>query len=196
MELLGHNLQHFHNKCNNKFSLRTTLLLFDQILERISFIHENGYLHRNIKPENFLMGRNENKSTVYLIDFMLAKKFVSDGNIKPFRKGRQIKSSLRYSSINSQLGFEQSPRDELESIGYMMIYFLKGELPWQNITASTKDEKFSLVLKSKLSTKIQTLTKGLPEEFKDYMNYVKSLDYETMPDYTQLRNLFKQRLLK
>lgn len=133
-----------------------------------------------------------NKSTVYLIDYMLAKKYMLNGKIKPFRKGRQMTGGLRYSSINSQLGFEQSPRDELESIGYMMIYFLKGELPWQNITASNKDEKFSLVLKSKLSTKIATLTKGLPEEFKDYMNYVKCLEYEHVPDYKQLRYMFKK----
>ena len=91
--------------------------------------------------------------------------------------------ALRYASINSMLGIEQSRRDDLESIGYLMIYFLKGELPWQNVPAKNKDQKFKAVLKMKLETPIHILTKGLPEEFKDYLNYVRCLEYEAEPDY-------------
>lgn len=192
MELLNNNLEVSLKQCKNRFGLKTVLILFDQILERLSNLHSKGYIHRNIKPDNFMMGLGENRETWYLIDFVLAKKFIKNGEIIPFKKGRQMTGPLRYASINSQLGFEQSRRDDLESLGYMMIFFLKGDLPWQNIQAKDIDEKYKMVMKSKLATTINSLAKGLPDEFKDYMNYVKWLDYETEPDYEKLRNMFKR----
>lgn len=190
MELLGNTLQSYLEKQNYKFSLKTTLMLFIQILHRVENLHKNGYIHRNIRPENFTMGLNENLSTCYMIDYVLAKKYFKDGEIIPFKKGRKMTGSLRFASVNSQLGFEQSRRDDLESIGYMMISFYKGQLPWEDVTASNKDEKFSMVLKSKIS--VTALLKGLPVEIVDYMNYVKCMEYGSEPDYENLRGMLKQ----
>lgn len=170
-------------------------MLADQMLNRIQKLHSDGYLHRNIRPENFLMGQNDNKSTLYLIDFGLAKSFLKHGAVTPFRKGRCMTGTLRYSSVNSQCGFEQARRDDLESIGYMLIYFLKGELPWQNISARSKDELYKKVLTMKLEITVGVLTKGLPEEFKEYLSFVRCMDYEPQPNYGELREMF-QKLFK
>ena len=146
LELLGNNLEQQKVIWNQRFTLKTTLMIVDQLLDRICTLHKAGYLHRNLKPENLMVGIGEHKNLLYLIDFGLAKKYMRDGKIIPFKKGRIMTGALRYASINSMLGFEQSRRDDLESIGYLMVYFLKGELPWQNIPAKDKDDKFKAVL--------------------------------------------------
>lgn len=191
MELLGPNLEVMFESCNRKFSLKTTLLLVDQILDRISKVHAKGYLHRNLTPENLLRGVNDCKNVVYLIDFARAKRFIKHNEIIPFSKGKRMTWSICFASVNSQLGFEQSRRDDLESIGYIMVYFLKGELPWQKTFSEDTDERAKLVLRKKLETPVNLLCKGLPEEFKDYLNYVKSLNYESEPNYHKLRDLFR-----
>lgn len=191
MELLGNNLEQQFNACSRKFSLRTVLLLADQMLERISDLHKKGYLHRNIRPESFLIGGEDNKDMLYLVDFGLSKKYVKDGKAIPFKKGRKMTGTLRFASINSQLGLEQARRDDLESIGYVLVYFLKGELPWQSVVAGSKEDKNKAVLKMKLETQVNTLTKGLPEAFKDYLNSVRCMNYDTEPEYGKYRKMFK-----
>lgn len=195
MELLGHNIQRHFNNLNHTFSLKTVLALADQMLSRIQALHKSGYLHRNIKPDNFWMGVNENKHICYLIDFSLAKKYVKDNKLIPFKKGKWMTSALRYASVNSMLGFEQSRRDDLESIGYLLIYLAKGELPWQKLNAKSKDDLYRQVLKLKLDAlndkSEYNLTEGLPKAFKQYMQIIKSLEYESEPDYNQLKKLFK-----
>lgn len=165
------------------------------MIERVQKFHQNGYLHRNIKPENFAFGKGNKESILYLLDFELSKKYLKNDKIIPFKRGKTMTSTLRYASINSQLGFEQSRRDDLESIGYLLVYFMKGELPWQNIPAKNKEELFKKILTLKLETSLGILTLGMPDEFKEYLSNVRSLQYEEEPNYSDLRFLF-QKLFK
>lgn len=132
-ELLGPNLQDLMNICGGKFSLKTTLLLGIQVVERLEFLHSKGFVYRDIKPENFVMGLGKMSNLLYVIDYGLCKRYKDEKTSLhyPYREDRQLTGTIRYSSLNSHLGIEQSRRDDLESLCYMMIYFVKGKLPWQ-----------------------------------------------------------------
>ena len=132
LELLGPSLEDMFAYCGRKLSLKTVLNLFDQMLVRMETFHSKGYIHRDIKPENILMGVDNNASTVFLIDFGLAKRYFSleTGEHIPFRDKKSLTGTARYASANTHLGIEQARRDDLEGVGYVMLYLLKGELPW------------------------------------------------------------------
>lgn len=134
------------------------------MLERIKSIHSNYHIHRDIKPDNFVMGINNNEKKLYLIDFGLSKKFKSQskGVHIPFKTNKNITGTARYCSINTHNGFEQSRRDDLESIGYVLIYFLKGILPWQGLKMDKNDMHYTVISDKKKSTKIEDLCKGFP----------------------------------
>lgn len=182
MELLGPSLEDLFNFCSRRFSLKTVLLLADQLISRTDFIHGRNFIHRDIKPDNFLMGLGKKGNLVYIIDFGLAKKY-RDGRTQqhiPYREnknltgewGRQgcanvclkifnITGTARYASINTHLGIEQSRRDDLESLGYVLMYFNKGSLPWQGLKAATKRQKYERISEKKMSTSIEELCKVL-----------------------------------
>ena len=131
IELLGPSLEDLFAYCGRKLSLKTVLLLGDQLLQKIEVLHKKGYIHRDLKPENVLMGLEENASTLYLIDYGLAKKWkVPNGDHIPIREGKSLTGTARYASANTHLGIEQSRRDDFEGAGYVLLYLLKGELPW------------------------------------------------------------------
>lgn len=131
IELLGPSLEDLFAYCGRKLSLKTVLLLGDQLLQKIEVLHKKGYIHRDLKPENVLMGLEENASTLYLIDYGLAKKWkLPNGDHIPIREGKSLTGTARYASANTHLGIEQSRRDDLEGAGYVLLYLLKGELPW------------------------------------------------------------------
>ena len=131
IELLGPSLEDMFAYCGRKLSLKTVILLADQLLSRIETMHKRGYIHRDLKPENILMGLEENASTLFLIDYGLAKKWKqANGEHIPIREGKSLTGTARYASANTHLGIEQSRRDDLEGAGYVLLYLLKGELPW------------------------------------------------------------------
>lgn len=190
--LLGPNLEKNLRMCGGKFPMKTVLMLADQILTRIETLHEHSYVHRDIKPENFVMGLGTADKTLYIIDFGLAHAYQdSQGKHIPFKDKKGLVGTARYASINAHIGSEQSRRDDLESIGYVLIYFLKGKLPWQNTKAPTKQEKYQIISDIKRLTSIETLCKDLPDEFTTYMTLVKALTFQEIPNYKHLRKLFR-----
>ena len=190
MEFLGPNLLELFEYCGcHKFTISTVCLLALQMLNRIENLHKHYYLHRDIKPENFLIGMQEKANIIYLIDFGLSKRYKNPKTHQhiPYREGRSLTGTARYVSINTHLGIEQSRRDDLESIGYVLVYFLKGVLPWQGLK---NGNRYTRIMEKKLQIPTEILCYGLPEEIIFYLNYCKSLRYEDRPDYDYLRGLF------
>ena len=172
MQILGPSLEELFTYCKRKFSLKTVLMCLIQMLERIEHVQSNHFLHRDIKPDNFLIG-SKKPSCVYLIDFGLAKRFRNPktGQHIPWKEGKNLTGTARYASLNTHLGYEQSRRDDLEGLGYVAMYFLKGKLPWQGLPAKTKKEKYDQIRDKKKNTSIEELCKGFPDEFVKYFNY-------------------------
>ena len=198
MELLGENLQKLlMNSPHKKFTLKTTLMLAIQILSRIKTLHENNYIHRDIKPENFTIGLKKYKNTIYMIDYGLTRKFCnSRKNHIPYKEGKHLTGTALYASIYTHKGIEQSRRDDLESLGYMMIYFCKGELPWMNVKGKTKEIKYKKIMEKKLEMKPDILCQGLPDEFNQYFKYVRELQFTEEPKYDFLLGLFNSAMKK
>lgn len=192
MELLGPSLEDLFTYCGRKFSLKTILMLADQMIARIEYVHSKNIIHRDVKPDNFLMGSGKKGHHVYLIDFGLAKKYRDPKTHQhiPYCENKSLTGTARYASINTHLGIEQSRRDDLESLGYIFGYFARGSLPWQGLKAVTKKQKYDKISEKKMSTPIESLCKGYPHEFAAYLNYTRSLRFEDKPDYVYLRRLF------
>ncbi|XP_028777824.1 casein kinase 1-like protein 4 [Neltuma alba] len=193
MDLLGPSLEDLFVYCGGKFSLKTVLMLADQMLARIEHLHSKGFLHRDIKPDNFLMGLGRKANQVYMIDFGLAKRYKDPTTNKhiAYRENKNLTGTARYASCNTHLGIEQSRRDDLESLGYVLLYFLRGSLPWQGLRAATKKQKYDRICEKKLSTPIEILCKSYPAELASYFHYCRSLTFDQRPDYGFLRRLFR-----
>ena len=176
--------------CGKKFSLKTVAMIALQILDRIKVIHDKNILHRDIKPDNFVIGSGKKKNVIYMIDFGLSKFYKKNQDHIVYKKNTNFTGSFRYSSIRNHKGIEQSRRDDLESIGYMLIYFLLGKLPWQGLSGSTKSKRSNNIFNIKRNTSIDNLCKDLPKEFVTYMKYCRLLRFRQRPDYDYLKSLF------
>ena len=191
MELLGKSLGEIFQSQNKKFSLKTICVLGVDMIKLIEHVHEKQYLHRDIKPDNFVMGRDKYKDVLYLIDFGLAKRYINSyGQHIPFKSGKSMTGTARYCSIYTHQGIEQSRRDDLESIGYVLLLFLKGSLPWQGLKDDRIEDKFYKIMEKKLQIPIEILCLNLPQEIVFYLKYVRSLRFEDKPDYDILRGFF------
>lgn len=198
MDLLGPSLEDLFNFCSRKFSLKTVLMLADQMINRIEFVHSKSFLHRDIKPDNFLMGLGRRANQVYVIDFGLAKKYRDTTTHQhiPYRDNKNLTGTARYASMNTHLGIEQSRRDDLESLGYVLMYFLRGSLPWQGLKAGTKKQKYDKISEKKVSTSIEALCRGYPTEFASYFHYCRSLRFDDKPDYAYLKRIFRDLFIR
>ncbi|XP_020105707.1 casein kinase 1-like protein 2 isoform X1 [Ananas comosus] len=198
MDLLGPSLEDLFNFCSRKLSLKTVLMLADQMINRIEFVHSKSFLHRDIKPDNFLMGLGRRANQVYIIDFGLAKKYRDTTTHQhiPYRENKNLTGTARYASVNTHLGIEQSRRDDLESLGYVLMYFLRGSLPWQGLKAGTKKQKYEKISERKVATSIEALCRGYPSEFASYFHYCRSLRFDDKPDYSYLKRLFRDLFIR
>jgi len=195
LEVLGPSLRDLFRFCGRKFTLKTVLLLADQFLERIEYIHGKNFIHRDIKPANFVMGLDMRElNQVYVIDFGLAKRYRDPNSLQhiPSVEHKSLTGTARYASINAHQGIEQSRRDDLESLGYILIYFLLGRLPWQGIRRKSKKEFHQMIMKKKITTPAEILCTRLPPEFATYLNYCRALIFHERPEYKCLRQLFKK----
>uniref|UniRef100_A0A8C7H204 non-specific serine/threonine protein kinase n=1 Tax=Oncorhynchus kisutch TaxID=8019 RepID=A0A8C7H204_ONCKI len=216
MDLLGPSLEDLFNFCSRRFTMKTVLMLADQMISRIEYVHTKNFIHRDIKPDNFLMGIGRHCNKLFLIDFGLAKKYRDNRTRQhiPYREDKNLTGTARYASINAHLGIEQSRRDDMESLGYVLMYFNRTSLPWQGLkvgqagtlgfssmillldpppphSAATKKQKYEKISEKKMSTPVEVLCKGFPAEFAMYLNYCRGLRFEEAPDYMYLRQLFR-----
>ena len=197
MPLLGKSLHEIQSTKNFNFEFKDICLMAIQIIERIQWVHSQKIIHRDIKPDNFLIGLDD-PNIIYLIDFGLSKKYRSSitGNHIKCTRIKKFVGSLRYASINALRLREQSRRDDLESIGYMLIYLIKGKLPWDNIKIDNKRTSYLKFSQYKKNISPELLCNNLPEEFLDYVKYVRNLNFEDEPDYNYLKSLFQIMLNK
>ncbi|KAF6157221.1 hypothetical protein GIB67_041682 [Kingdonia uniflora] len=237
MDLLGPSLEDLFNFCSRKLSLKSVLMLADQMvrissardscvslwltflliylykclytlsillspmfqqINRVEFVHNKSFLHRDIKPDNFLMGLGRRANQVYVIDFGLAKKYrdTSTHQHITYRENKNLTGTARYASMNTHLGIEQSRRDDLESLGFVLMYFLRGSLPWQGLKAGTKKQKYERISDKKVNTSIEALCRGYPTEFASYFHYCRSLRFDDKPDYGYLKRIFRDLFIR
>ena len=194
--LLGKSLYDLYNESNRKFNLKDICMLGIQLIERLQYIHSKNYIHRDIKPHNFLIGAKD-EGLIYIIDFGLSKKYRSDrGNHVKFSISKHITGTPRFCSVNSMRGVEQSRRDDLESLCYLIIYFFKGYLPWQGLKIGNRYQRFQAIAKMKKYIKVESLCEDLPEEIVTFCKYTRNLKFAENPDYEHMKNLFYNVLNK
>ena len=208
LDLLGPSLHSLFLSHSRKFSLDTVINLGDQLvsrcagcimhvqitnpfpqLSRLEYIHSHSYIHGDIKPQNVVLGLGDLRHTAFIIDFGIAKEFwnMSTSVHIPFRQGQCLTGTPAFVSINNHLGVEPGRRDDLESLMYMLIYFLQGSLPW--LTSDQEKLSSASILEHKVNTTIKDLCHGIPVEFATILIYTRSLAFSEDPDYNHLSSL-------
>ncbi|OHT02161.1 casein kinase I-like 12 [Tritrichomonas foetus] len=225
MEYLGFSLEHLFNICHQRFTLKTVLMIVEQSLSIVEYLHKKNLLYRDIKPDNFVIGRGNNLNKIYLIDYGLSTSYIDPETNQhiEYKENMPIVGTARYASINALLGRQQSRRDDLLALGYMFIYFLKGTLPWAGITHNNgnnydnynnynymnnnnfntnknchnpNNSHFKAICEMKQKTSLQSLCANLPTPFLRYMEAVGSLQFGEEPKYSEYRAMFRQLFVK
>jgi serine/threonine protein kinase len=160
---------------------------------RLRYIHSRNFIHRDLKPSNIVMGVGKRTDIAYIIDFGLSKQFRHPDTYLhiPYNGAQGLVGTATFASIHDHLGYELGRRDDLESLAYILIYFLRGSLPWQGLELETRD----LVVESKRMS-AHVLCQGLPVQLRTFLEYSRSLSFDDKPDYDYLYNLFNDLLLQ
>jgi serine/threonine protein kinase len=189
-ELLGESLESLKQR-RGRFDLNLTLQVGIQILNLLKTIHYEGLIHRDIKPDNFLLGLNDKKRQLYIIDFGFCKSYRKGIHHIPIRKTSSLIGSPSFASINAHEFTELSRRDDLESLGYMLLYLYKGTL---NLHQESDD---FLVNNESIKQKKTDIFNDatIPCELVKYMSYVRSLGFDEDPDYSVLLSKKKKAFL-
>lgn len=193
MECLGTSVASFLSKCK-RFSLKTTLMLLDQMLTCLEYIHNKGILHRDLKPGNFLLGEGTNSNRIYLVDFGLARQ-VKSAPSQDFNRlcvTSNFEGTANFAPCAAHDGFDQSRGDELESLMYAVVSMLKGKLPWSDIPLEKGETKNKMIGQRKKEVTVWELCDGLPAEFLQFFTSIKALKPFERPDYSGYRELFRQ----
>jgi len=198
MELLGPSLQNLFQFCGCRFSLKTTLSLADQMLDAVEKVHAAGLVHRDLKPGNFCIGSGAKSNTVQLIDFGLVGRWQHPRTKEHvwYRKTNGWTGTPPYLSLNAHCRVDQTRRDDLESLGYIMIHLLQGSLPWLKLRAEGLKALHRVIMYQKYSTSVESLCQDLPGEFATYLSYCRSLAFSDQPDYSYVRSLFQGLYLR
>ena len=199
MDLCGKSLEDLLKAQRKTFSLKTVLMLATQMISAIEFIHKKDYIHRDVKPDNFVMGKGKNSSQVYIIDFGLSKRYRDAQTHKhiPYCENKSLTGTARYASVSILNGAESSRRDDMESLGYVWLYLLNGTLPWMGLgAAAERDIHYEAIRKKKESTPIEVLCKGHPIEFIEYFEIVRSMSFEEEPKYSVFKDMFYRLFIR
>ncbi len=206
MELLGPNLDVLLTRSGGRFTVGTVAVLGISMLSLIESLHSCDFVHRDIKPENFVVGLGSASTAVHMIDLGLAKRYRSAKTREhmAYSDQRCLIGTARYASLNTHMGIEPSRRDDIESLGYVLVYLLTGRLPWEGIKASSQEERLEQIMERKMSISIEELCQGLPskkhliiceEEVATLLYYARSLGFEEKPDYDYLADVLNRCLL-
>ncbi|PYI11458.1 double-time [Aspergillus sclerotiicarbonarius CBS 121057] len=193
LPLLGPNLYDLFQYCDGSFSLKTVLLIADQVLLRLRFLHSQNIIHRDIKPGNLIMGRGIDGNTIYLADYGLAgEKVQAPGNPLHYGNHREksVVGTIEYASNGAHMFQCQTYRDDLESFGYLMVEFLTGGLPWNGVRSSPDRSRAEKIGEIKETITLDELCEDVPNVFKEYFKHLQKLRYNERPDYAWLRKLF------
>ncbi|KAK8893120.1 hypothetical protein M9Y10_021535 [Tritrichomonas musculus] len=198
IDYLGKSLEDLFQMCNQRFSLKTVLMIADQCISALQYIHHKSFIHRDVKPDNFLIGSGKKSSQIFIIDFGLSKKYRDPKTLEhmKYQTGKSLTGTARYASINALKGYEQSRRDDIESLAYCLLYFMRGNLPWMGLDAKDRKQKYERIRDVKNSTKIEDLCRNIPEEFAIFLQKVRALDFVEEPDYAGYRKMFYELFIR
>jgi len=190
MEKLSYSLGDVIKKIGVKFDNYSLRNIAVSLIENLKFIHENGICHCDIKPENIMMTDDYQK--IYLIDYGLSRYFMRDGKHIPFKINVNNGGTLRYMSVHVNNKVQMSRRDDLISLGYVLVYLQKNHLPWQEIDSK---DRFKKVADMKSNCNFEDLCQGCVPELKKYLDYCYKLEFDEKPDYEFLLKLFKENAI-
>ena len=198
IDLLGKSLEDHLVEKRHRLSLKTVLMLTDQMISCVEFVHSKNYIHRDIKPDNFVMGTGKNSNKVYIIDFGLSKRYRDQFTHQhiPWIEGKSLTGTARYASVNALRGIEQSRRDDMEALGYVWLYLLRGSLPWMGLKGKDQKHKYDRICEVKARTKVEDLCKGFPDEFVQYFKEIKKLHFTDTPNYALYRQMFRSLFVR